>query len=133
MRLQKGAFCLHSFVDVATKVQRILTPLFLSGPKEDTRDEHHNPPPSSRAPARRRRDVISDRSSGASCVPARGRRAEVCPPAPSTLNAESLGQMLTNMGFEPEKSGEKRYRFTVSRDGYNLRVRCAIPWIGSWL
>jgi hypothetical protein len=51
---------------------------------------------------------------------------KVCPPAPSTLNAESLGQMLTNMGFEPEKSGEKRYRFTVSRDGYNLRVQVGL-------
>ena len=46
--------------------------------------------------------------------------------ASGTLNIDSLRQMLVNMGFEPEKSGDKNFLLTITRDSYTLRVHVAM-------
>ena len=61
---------------------------------------------------------------GTSTIPS----GDAKPPAlaSGTLNIDSLRQMLVNMGFEPEKSGDKNFLLTITRDSYTLRVHVAM-------
>jgi hypothetical protein len=52
-------------------------------------------------------------------------RAADTPPSPATqaLNHESLGKILSDMGYEPKKISDTTYEVVVKRDGWSVYFR----------